>query len=184
MAVNKILTQWVNDYTDEMYSWAYHKVSDAETAKDIVQDSFFAAAKTIDSFQGKSTPKTWLFSILNHKIIDHYRKKTKQVIRVDDGIINELFDSDGGWKSSKKQNDWEEDEINLLDDFNFIKILNLCLEALPEKWNICIQSKYLSNKKGNEICQDLNINPTNFWQIIHRAKLQLRNCIENNWHKE
>jgi RNA polymerase sigma-70 factor (ECF subfamily) len=39
-------------------------------------------------------------------------------------------------------------------------------------------------KKGEEICQELGITPTNFWQIMHRAKLQLRECIENNWTKD
>jgi DNA-directed RNA polymerase specialized sigma24 family protein len=37
------------------------------------------------------------------------------------------------------------------------------------------------NKNGDEICQELDITPTNFWQIVHRAKLQLRNCVKENW---
>jgi len=35
--------------------------------------------------------------------------------------------------------------------------------------------------ESEEICQELEITPTNYWQIMHRAKLQLRECIENNW---
>jgi RNA polymerase sigma-70 factor (ECF subfamily) len=39
----------------------------------------------------------------------------------------------------------------------------------------------LSGKKGEEICQELEISTSNYWQIIHRAKLQLRDCVDNNW---
>ena len=79
----KNLTGWVNSYTNDLYSWAFHKVSDVELAKDLVQDTFLAAAEKIDGFKGESSPKTWLFSILNHKIVDVYRKKAKQPIIID-----------------------------------------------------------------------------------------------------
>ena len=39
------------------------------------------------------------------------------------------------------------------------------------------------SKKGEEICEELGVSPTNFWQIIHRAKLQLRECVDTNWFK-
>ncbi|KKK73668.1 hypothetical protein LCGC14_2891540, partial [marine sediment metagenome] len=74
------LENWVEEYTGGLYSWALHKTSDAELAKDMVQDTFMAAAEKINNFRGDSTPKTFLFSILNHKIIDHYRKKINKPI--------------------------------------------------------------------------------------------------------
>jgi RNA polymerase sigma-70 factor (ECF subfamily) len=49
------------------------KTSSKEIAEDLVQDTFLAAFHKIDSFEGKSQPKTWLFSILNNKVIDYYR---------------------------------------------------------------------------------------------------------------
>jgi RNA polymerase sigma-70 factor (ECF subfamily) len=42
----------------------------------------------------------------------------------------------------------------------------------------------MEEKKGELICQELGITDTNFWQILHRAKLQLRKCIELNWFKK
>lgn len=55
------------------------------------------------------------------------------------------------------------------------------MDNLPEQWNACVKLKYLMQKKGEEICQELDITPTNFWQIMHRAKLNLRDCVETNW---
>lgn len=177
------LSLLVEKHTNELYTWALHKVSDSELAKDLVQDTFLAAAEKIDGFKGESTLKTWLFSILNHKIVDVYRKKVKQPVNMDSQVFSNFFDTDGGWQEAKQPKVWQEEEQHLLDDSEFQRVLKKCLDALPEKWNLCVKLKYLSGKKGEEICQELEIAPTNFWQIVHRAKLQLRDCVENNWFK-
>lgn len=180
-AAHSPLSQWVDSYTKELYSWAYHKVSDVELAKDLVQDTFLAASEKIDSFKQESTPKTWLFAILNNKIIDYYRKKINQPINIDNNIFSSFFDEKGSWKNEMKPQDWQSNDNNLLDDNDFKQILNQCLDALPDQWSASVKLKYLMNKKGEEICQELKISPSNYWQIVHRAKLQLRNCVENNW---
>jgi RNA polymerase sigma-70 factor (ECF subfamily) len=55
------------------------------------------------------------------------------------------------------------------------------MDALPDKWSTIMKLKYLTGNKGEEICQELGISTTNFWQIMHRARLNLRECIDNNW---
>lgn len=185
MELSKTLSinQWVQLYTNDLYSWALYKVSDAELAKDLVQDTFVAAVEKYDGFKGNSSPKTWLFSILNHKIIDHYRKKVNQPVNLENQSFSNFFESDGDWKESEKPKSWQkDDEKHLLDDDDFREVLQKCIDALPEKWSSCVKLKYLTEKKGEEICQELNITTSNFWQIVHRAKLQLRDCVDKNWH--
>lgn len=180
---NERLKNWVNEFTNELYKWAYYKTSSTETSEDLVQETFLVAAEKFNTFKGDSSPKTWLFSILNHKIIDYYRKNVNKPITIESSIISDYFDEDGSWQLEKRPKDWNDEENHLLDDGDFQQILQKCLDALPEKWNTCVKLKYLTEKSGEEICQELGIAPTNFWQIVHRAKLQLRNCIENNWFK-
>jgi RNA polymerase sigma factor (sigma-70 family) len=72
-ADKSIISLWVEKYTSDLYSRAFHNVSDSELARDLVQDTLLAATEKIESFKGESSPLTWLFTILNHKIIDHYR---------------------------------------------------------------------------------------------------------------
>lgn len=180
---NENLKNWVNEFTNELYKWAYYKTSSTETAEDLVQETFLAAAEKISTFKGDSSAKTWLFSILNHKIIDYYRKNVNKPVAIESNTISTYFDEDGNWQQEKQPKDWQDEENHLLDDDDFQQILQKCLDALPEKWNTCVKLKYLTEKSGEEICQELGIAPTNFWQIVHRAKLQLRNCIENNWFK-
>ena len=178
-----LLTIWVENYTADLYKWALYKVSNRELAMDLVQDTFLSATEKMDSFKGDSSPKTWLFSILNHKIIDHYRKKVRQTVSVEDQSFSSFFEHDGGWQEQRKPNDWHiDEEENLLDDSEFQQVLKKCLDALPEKWSISVKLKYLMEKDSEEICQELGITPSNFWQIVHRAKLQLRDCVEKNWY--
>src|SRR6056297_1041862 len=177
------LSALVEKHTGELFARAYHKVSDAELAKDLVQETFLAAAQNVKTFKGKSSPKTWLFAILNNKITDYYRKKVNQTVSIDHQLFSNLFDEEGSWKKEKRPQAWQEEEKNLLDDTEFQQILDKCLDQLPEHWNNAVKLKYLLSKKGDEICQELGISRSNYWQIIHRAKLQLRDCIENNWFK-
>ncbi len=177
------LAEWVEAYTDDLYKRALFKVSDPEFAKDLVQETFLAASQKISDFKGQSSPKTWLYSILNNKIVDHYRKKGKQPTTNMTDAFSAFFDENKEWKSAKKPEDWHENDQNLLENDEFQRILEDCLEALPQQWNTCVKLKYITNKKGKEICKELDITPSNYWQIIHRAKLQLRDCIETNWFK-
>jgi len=178
------LENWVKQFSADLLSWATHKVSDTELAQDLVQDTFLAASEKIESFRGDSSPKTWLFSILNYKIIDHYRAKVKQPERIGDHSLSSFFTGDGEWLPAKRPGKWDEDENHLLDNEEFNLTLKKCLDALPEKWSLSIKLKYLMSKKGEYICQELCITPTNYWQMLHRAKLQLRECLENSWFKK
>lgn len=176
------LSIWVEEYTEDLYTWAFHKVSNAELARDFVQDTFLAAAEKLNTFKGNSAPKTWLFSILNHKIIDYYRKKVNQPISIEDQSFTSFFDGNEGWNKNQIPKKWQnEGDDHLLDNEEFNEVLSKCLAALPEQWSICVKLKYLTEKKGEEICQEMDITPSNFWQIVHRAKLKLRDCIEKNW---
>lgn len=174
--------QWVSDYSDELYSWAYYKTSSKETAEDLVQDTFMAAFAKIDSFEGKSKAKTWLFSILNNKIIDFYRKNARisttslyqENIALDSN--DELFKPTGQWQESAAVH-----EEHWLDNPEFNAVLASCLEKLPTNWQFAIQSKYLSTKDSKDICEELDITLSNYWQIVHRAKLSLRKCIDSQW---
>lgn len=183
------ITDWVKLYTDDLVSWAAYKTKQQPLAEDLVQETFIAAFKNFDKFQKKSSPKTWLFSILKNKITDHYRSKYKQnlvnesdlLIKDDTSILDRIFNSNGEWQNASKPSAWDYNEEELLDNDDFNNVLKKCLELLNEKSYLSIQYKYIDAKDGKLICKELGISPSNFWQILHRAKLQLRECIDHNW---
>ena len=181
------LENWVGLYSDQLYSWALHKTSSKETAEDLVQETFLAAFHKIESFQGKSQPKTWLFSILNNKIIDYYRLSAKTAninFSLSESTANQrsenLFTETGCWKDQEINPIWEQEQ-ELLDNPEFNNVMHDCLEELPKKWKIAITSKYLTDKKAEEICQELEITASNYWQIVHRGKLLIKKCLEVKW---
>lgn len=182
--------KWITDFSDDLFSWAFYKVSKKELAEDLVQETFLAAYKSLNKFKGNSSPKTWLFSILNNKIIDHYRKAAKQEITIDTSESHQMFattesffDEKGNWSEIGKNASWGND-VHLLDDEDFNRIMSMCMEHLPENWNKAVSFKYILEKEAQEICQELNITLSNYWQVIHRAKLMLKKCLEINYFKK
>jgi RNA polymerase sigma-70 factor (TIGR02943 family) len=174
---------WVELYSDNMYSWAYYKTSSKETAEDLVQEAFLAAVESFHRFKGDSNPKTWLFAILNNKIRDHYHSSYGNPIIEGRNIPEGLFDENGHWKTEVLQKHWADSTEHLFDNEEFRKILVNCIKELPGTWSSVIHLKFLEDKKGDDVCQELGITNTNLWQILHRAKLQLKKCLEINWFK-
>jgi len=77
----KALTYFYRKYMPLMKSIVILKISSPEDQEEILQDAMFAALDAIRDFEGRSTLKTLLLSILNHKIIDYYRRrKITQVV--------------------------------------------------------------------------------------------------------
>ncbi|MDZ4821833.1 MAG: sigma-70 family RNA polymerase sigma factor [Flavobacteriales bacterium] len=183
-----VVRDWVQLYADSMFSWALHKTSSRETAEDIVQETFLAVIQSYDKFENRSHPKTWLFAILNNKITDYHRNMLKNPTlkhkehgekrRIE--LFDTLFNKYGEWADAPYPSEWDERK-HLLDDENFVRTFQLCMANLPSVWNSALHLKYTEEKSGEVICQELQITPSNFWQIIHRAKLQLRKCLETKW---
>ena len=60
-------------------------------------------------------------------------------------------------------------------------MIDLCIDYLPEKYAMIFKMRTLQNIKTEEICKELDISASNLWVIIHRARMQLRECLEENW---
>lgn len=177
--------QWVYTYGDGLFSWAYHKTNDKSIAEDLVQETFLAAHKSFDSFKGESSPKTWLFRIINNKIIDHYRKTSHKTITYIEEeekkkITDSLFDKYDNWSPNGLESAWQEDQ-HLLDNPEFNNTMDQCMSILPSSWKTAVLLKYHLGKESKEICRTLGITPSNYWQILHRAKLLLKKCLEKKW---
>lgn len=183
----EIVSKWVVEYGDDLYSWAFYKTSSRETAQDLIQETFLSAFKSYKNFKHESQPKTWLFKILNNKIIDYYRKSANSLKGVElkdeaahERMVNKLFDQNDNWEPTGFEQTWEDDQ-HLLDNPEFNEIMDGCIKDLPSAWQFAVTAKYHLDKEPRDICQELNITASNYWQILHRAKLLLKKCIEIKW---
>jgi RNA polymerase sigma-70 factor (ECF subfamily) len=177
----KIVESWVHLYGDLLYNWAYNKTNSKEIAEDLVQETFIAAFKKYYQFEHKSAPKTWLIAILNNKIIDYHRasKSSKYTSIESNGIVltDTMFDTDNFWLNELDQKIWRKENDQNSNEMMEEK-LKKCISNLPEKWSLAISYKYFSAEKTAVICKELEVSTSNYWQIIHRAKLLLKKCIE------
>ncbi|MFM2157021.1 MAG: hypothetical protein RL516_1770, partial [Bacteroidota bacterium] len=122
--------------------------------------------------------KTWLFAILKNKIADYFRKATNKI-----PSPNIFFDGDN-WSEKEIPATWNTlEEKELLDDIDFKNALSNCIDKLPVVWSSVIRMKFVDDRKTEIICDENGISPNNYWQIIHRSKLHLRKCLEQNWFK-
>jgi len=183
--------KWVDNYADYLFSYAVSRVSNEDEARDLVQDTFLSALKAKQSFKGEASEKTWLVSILKRKVIDLYRKNA---VRKESSFeesesfkvaYEHYFRSDDGsrpghWAGTHNPQPWNEQKMNI-EQAEFRKILAACLGKLPGTWSSVFRMKHIDEEPTEAICKELNISTSNYWVIIHRAKLQMRECLEKNW---
>ena len=176
-------TEWVNSYGDMLYRYALPRVSDSDVAKDLVQETFLAAWRNIEKFKGEISEKNWLFTILKNKIIDHYRKAVNRLTDSFPTMADEdpYFEESGHWAKDATPKEWGIDYHNPVESKEFYEVLEKCKSKLKEMQNAVFTMKYLDGMESEEICKALNITPSNYWVLLHRAKVQLRSCLEKNW---
>lgn len=179
---NELATRWVKDFGDMLYRYALPRVSDSAIAKDLVQETFLAAWRNVDNYKGEASEKNWLFTILKNKIIDHYRKASSRLTdNIDISEGENSFDENGHWTATTKPNDWGIDYNTAIEQKEFYSVLEICKSKLKQIQNAVFSMKYLDGVDSDEICKELNITSANYWVLLHRAKLQLRGCLEKNW---
>ncbi|MHC4601642.1 MAG: sigma-70 family RNA polymerase sigma factor [Planctomycetota bacterium] len=176
--------EWVDRYGNDLYRYALVRVRNPEVAEELVQETFLAALKGRKSFSGRSSEKTWLIGILKHKIVDAYRKSSREKAlgkgeEDEDDPAEALFDANGHWKESPVS--WGGDPKNLVEQQEFREVLDRCLEGLPDRMARAFFLREMEALETEEIRKDLGVTTTNLGVILHRARARLRHCLERNW---
>ncbi len=178
-------SQWVEQYGNTLYRFALGRVRNSHEAENIVQETLLAALQAQKSFSGKSTERTWLIGILKHKIIDYFRKKYRETpvsnlqTEEEQTTIDSFFDQTE--HPLKYPTGWQADPRQLSANKEFWVVLEKCLGKLPQATATAFSLREIDEMTTEEICQILNITPTNLWVMLHRARLQMRGCLEENW---
>jgi len=176
--------KWVALHADYLFNYTISRINNHDLAKDIVQDTFFAALKAKDNFQGKASERTWLISILKRKIIDYYRKinsaKGKAEVKMNFYADGE---KEGEWIEERVPSSWDNEIEKKIENDELSIVLEKCIYNLPEKYAMVFRMRTIHQIETEDICKELDITASNLWVIIHRARTQLRKCMEENWFK-
>ena len=185
-------TVWVDEHGDYLFRYALMRLRDDALAEDLVQETLLAAIQSMKSYGGKSTEKTWLTSILKHKIIDYYRKYSRET-PLDETVLDlsefdKLFERtdewNNHWNPKLAPSDWNMSPEAVFEQHEFFNVLQNCMSKLPEKVAGVFALREMDGLESNEICEILAISASNFWVIMHRARMSLRRCVELNWFKK
>ncbi len=171
----------------QMLKFATLQLSDASLAEDVVQEALIGALKNVRSFGGRAALKTWVFAILKNKIADALRQKKRlteanHLLRRDEeeADLGELFDQNGVWRRDERPTAWCNPEAAAREK-DFWQVFEACLQHLPGQQARVFMSREFVGMDSEEICEALGISSSNLHVMLYRARLRLRECLENNW---
>ncbi len=180
--------RWVEAHGDYLFSYALARLRDPSKAEDMVQETFLAALKGGGGFAGQSSEKSWLVGILKHKIFDHYRRAGRETAFTDLEFYSDeeggRFHTEGGlagaWIQDLAPSEWTDPGASL-DREAFWRTFQDCSGKLPKNVAAVFLLREVDEVPGRDICALLNISESNFWVMMHRARMALRRCLETNW---
>lgn len=176
---------WLEQHGDALYRYARARVGIRELAEDLVQETLLAALQSLDRFQNRSSVRTWLCSILRHKILDHYRRdeanrragQVEQMITAD-ASLDHFFTSDHLWKAAPSA--WKTPEEDLV-NAEFWNVLDGCLGDLPRTLAQAFILREIDQVEVETLCETLDLSAANLRVRLHRARLLLRDCLQTRW---
>jgi RNA polymerase sigma-70 factor (ECF subfamily) len=174
---------WVEVHGDSLYRFALLRLRDPKLAEEIVQETLLAALQSRDRFLGQSSERSWLIGILKHKVIDHFRRNRREGpaenVEQFEEEMEGAFDENGHWKRDETgPAEWAADPGTLLERKEFWSALERCLSKLPTRMASAFSLREIDDVDSSQVCETLNISSANLWVLLHRARMQLRKCLE------
>ena len=167
-----------------LFKFAMLQLRNEAHAEDAVQETMVAAIQGAERFAGDSSVRTWLIGILKHKIIDHFRKASREQPLDPGNDETSLDDFDGLFKEDGHFIDepcaWANPE-QALSQSKFFEVLERCMEGLPKNTARVFTMREVMGSDTDEICRELSITANNCWVLLYRARMALRSCLEQRW---
>lgn len=179
--------QFLENLRKQMLKFATLQLSDSNSAEDAVQEALIGALKNVSSFGGKAALKTWVFAILKNKIADVLRQKQRLInasslLHEDEEEEDffELFDQKGFWQVDERPAAWANPE-DCIREGQFWHVFEVCLENLPGNQARVFMMREFIELDSHEICATTGITVSNLNVMLYRARVRLRECLENRW---
>lgn len=179
-------TALVTEYHAMMVRIARLYVADERVAEEVVQETWVAVLKGLDRFEGRSSLKTWIFTILANRARTRARREGRYV------SLDDLMNGDEAAEPtvapdrfSPADRDWhqEPDDWSALPEDRMLSketltVIQMAIEALPPNQREVIRLRDLEGWSAEEVCNVLNISDTNQRVLLHRARAKVRRALE------
>ena len=190
----KTIAEEAAEYRPLLYRMALTQLKNASAAEDATQETLLAAIEKAESFERRSSLRTWLFSILRFKILDVMRDQSKARKRdselpvdrpdaddYDVSAFDALFDESGCWVDTK---DIWSNPYTVAERDAFFKVLEACMTRLPARSSRAFLMREWLELEPSEICRELGISSGNLRILLYRARMQLRLCLDLHWERD
>ncbi|MBD8070294.1 RNA polymerase sigma factor SigX [Bacillus sp. PS06] len=172
--MNAVFQKLYEKYHHDVFSFLLYMVKNREQAEDLVQEVYIRVLKSYDRFEGKSSEKTWLFSIARHVAIDSFRKQKGWKQRIIDS-----FD----WSKQQVQDVAPlPEEITIQNEQ--IQMMYTCLDKCSVDQRLVLVLRYIQSLSIAETAEALGWTESKVKTTQHRGLKVLKAHMEESGVKE
>ncbi|MGE3885495.1 MAG: RNA polymerase sigma factor [Vicinamibacterales bacterium] len=181
----RLFEQVVAQYQRSLLKLATMWVRTPAAAEEAVQDTWLAVVRGLPSFQGRSSFKTWLFTILANRARTRAVRESRFVplsAALDPGDDEAAGDEDrwtprGRW--ARPPADWRLDSAeHHAITHELAGVVEAALEDLPPAQRAVVVLRDIETVEATEACTILGITPTHQRVLLHRGRTRLRAAVE------
>ncbi|GIN73461.1 ECF RNA polymerase sigma factor SigX [Bacillus sp. J14TS2] len=166
--MDSVFDELYDKYHRDLFQFLFYMVKNREETEDLVQEVYIRVMSSYNRFEGKSSEKTWLFSIAKNVAIDHFRKQKNWKQRLYD-----KFDWDRG--GIKDTGPLPEDVTIQNEDME--RLFN-CLDMCTTNHRLVIIMRFMNDFSVAETAQTLSWSESKVKTTQHRALKALREKME------
>lgn len=173
-------------------------VQDTTTAEEVAQEAWLAVLHGLDQFEGRSSLKTWIFTILTNKAKTRSQREKRTVSYTDledslqgqPAVDPKRFNDSSidpwpnHWTAGSAPVSWAGIPEEVLLSQETMHLIQKTIDALPENQRLVITLHDQDELSTQEICNILGISETNQRVLLHRARARVRQALENYFQLE
>jgi RNA polymerase sigma-70 factor (ECF subfamily) len=180
----------VTGYHGAMMRLASFHVSSRAVAEEVVQETWLAVLKGLDGFEGRSSFKTWVFTILanqarsrgarDHRILPFSSLEADEQTL---GVPGERFQTPtdrwpGHW--SEPPSPWTDVAAAALERKETRALVFDAIRSLPPQQKEVMALRDVEGWSAEEVCSALSLSEANQRVLLHRARGKVRAVLEQN----
>jgi len=168
----------VERYNGSMLRLASSFVPSQAVAEEVVQETWLALLRGLVAFEGRSSLKTWLFSILVNRARSAGVRESRTVPVADAGPVVDAsrFGPSGAWSVPPEH--WIEEAESRVDAAKLAGLLRPAIDGLPARQREVVLLRDVEGLTSTEVCTVLSISEANQRVLLHRGRGKLRQVLE------
>jgi RNA polymerase sigma-70 factor (ECF subfamily) len=163
---------------DFLRSVLHRYTETAETAQDLLQETFFQALRSLPDFRGASKITTWLYSIAKNVALARYRKD-KRRSPLEEETLTRVAARSGERAGGGSHASWDPVEETTRNEET--ALVREALESLSENYREIIELRDLKERSTKEVAEELGLTRVNVRVRLHRARQKLEEVLDGRF---